>query len=394
MAALLLLLGLALGSALLVQYLPVPYTVALVVVGLLLGLAHLQLGITLSRDLVLHVFLPLLLFEAALHLDPRVLRGTLLAVVLLAVPGVLVSMLVIGWGLHTVTSVSLSTAVLFGALVSATDPVAVLAAFKRLRVPAPLAVLVEGESILNDGTALVLFSLLLPVAQGHAFQAGLAVVQFLGVVLGGVAVGALTGVLGAYVARFFSDHLAELTLSALVAYGSYLLAERLALSGVIACVGAGMVFTVRSETTLTPTSRALLSDVWEFAAFVANSLLFVLIGLTVAAHDYQAVWRELLWAVALTLLARLVIVYGIGLLLRWVGRPLLWRSRLVVFWSGLRGPLIVALAVSLPADVAQGQLLFRLTAGVVLFTLLVQGSTIELLLRRHQRTRAGQQAPA
>jgi len=270
---------------------------------------------------------------------------------------------------------------LFGALVSATDPVAVLATFKRVHVSEQLALLVEAESVVNDGTALVLFSLLLPAAQGHAFHVGIAVLQFFGVVGGGITVGVLVGGLGAYAARFFHDHLAELTLSVLLAYGSYLLAEGLQLSGVIACVSAGLVFVARSESSLTSTGRALLTDVWEFAAFFANSLLFVLIGLTVAVRDYPAIWRELLWAVTLLLLSRLVIVYGFGLVLRWTGRPFLWQRGTVVFWSGMRGALALALALSLPADVAHGALLLRLTAGVVLFTLLVQGSSIAPLLR-------------
>lgn len=384
MAGVLLLLGLAMAGALFVQYVRVPYTVALVVLGLALGVAGVQPGLHLDRDLILHVFLPLLLFEAALPVDLRLLRDSLGAIAVLAIPGVLVSAAVIGLLLWRLTGLSLAGAALFGAMVSATDPVAVLATFRRTQLPEKLAMVVEGESVLNDGTALVLFTLLLPAAQGGAFRPATLALQFAGVLAGGVLVGATMGWLGARCTALLEDHLAQLAASALVAYGSFLLAERLQVSGVIATVTAGLVFAADGADRLQPAARELLHDVWAFAAFLANSLLFLLIGLKVGPTDLRGVAGDLAWAVAATLAARLLVVYGSGLVLRWCGRTFLWRHGGLVFWSGLRGALAIALALSLPADVPQRDLLLRLTAGVVLFTLLAQGLTIGPLLRRLQ----------
>ena len=373
----LLLLGLAMASALLVQYVRVPYTVVLVVVGLVLGTAGVRLGLDLDRDLILHVFLPLLLFDAALHVDLELLRDSWVPIVLLAVPGVVLSTLAIALILNRAIGLAIGVAALFGALISATDPVAVLATFKRVHLPAKLAMVVEGESVLNDGTALVLFTLLLPVA-----------LQFVGVLAGGIAVGVATGLLGARAVQLLQDHLAELALSMLIAYGSYLLAERLAVSGVIATVTAGLVFATRGTRGLTEPARELLTDVWEFGAFLANSLLFLLIGLRVSLRDFGGLGVGLAWAIGATVLSRVLVVYGFGVLLHWCRRPVLLRHVHVVFWSGLRGALTIALALSLPPDLANRDLLLRLAAGVVLFTLLVQGATVEPLLRAVQQRQA------
>jgi CPA1 family monovalent cation:H+ antiporter len=386
MAGILFLLGIAMASALVVQRVRLPYTIVLVLVGLALGSAGVRPGFDLDRDLILHVFLPLLLFEAALRVDLGVLREAWLPIVVLAVPGVVLSTMIVGVGLHLLIGIGLGSAVLFGALISATDPVAVLAAFKRLKIPERLAMVVEGESVLNDGTALVLFTLLLPVANGASVNPVRLPLQFVGVLAGGLGVGAALGWLGGQVVRLLDDHLAEITLSALIAYGSFLAAERLQVSGVIATVSAGLVFASQGWGGLSRPARELLVDVWEFGAFVGNSLLFLLIGLKVHLRQFGGIWDDLLWAAAITLVARFVAVYGFALLLRWFGRPFLSRQALLVAWSGLRGALGIALALSLPGELVDGQLLLRLAAGVILFTLLAQGLTLEPLLRRLHRS--------
>lgn len=381
MAGLLVLLGMAMASALLVQYVRLPYTVVLVVFGLAAGTAGLRPGFAVDRDLILHVFLPLLLFEAALHVDLGVLRDTWVPIALLAIPGVVVSMLLVGAALRLGIGLALAPAMLLGALVSATDPVAVLATLRRLKMPHRLLMLVEGESVLNDATALVLFTLLLPVAQGGSFDALAVGGRFLFVLVGGIAIGAAAGWLGARAASLLEDHLAELTLSALIAYGSFLVAERLGVSGVIATVTCGLVFASLGWSGLTQPARNLLTDVWEFAGFLANSLLFLLIGVNVSLGDLWTARGEVALAVLATLLARAVVVYGFGLALGLAGRPFVRRNSHLVFWSGLRGALTLALALSLPDEVPAHALLLQLAAGVVLFTLLVQGVTIEPLLR-------------
>ena len=386
MAGILFLLGIAMASALVVQRVRLPYTIVLVFVGLVLGSAGVHPGFDLDRDLILHVFLPLLLFEAALRVELVVLREAWLPIVVLAVPGVVLSTMIVGVGLHLLIGIGLGSAVLFGALISATDPVAVLAAFKRLEIPEKLAMVVEGESVLNDGTALVLFTLLLPVANGASVNPVRLPLQFVGVLAGGLGVGAALGWLGGQVVRLLDDHLAEITLSALIAYGSFLAAERLQVSGVIATVSAGLVFASQGWSGLSRPGRELLVDVWEFGAFVGNSLLFLLIGLKVHLRQFGGIWDDLVWAAVITLFARFVAVYGFAWILRWFGRPFLSRQALLVAWSGLRGALGIALALSLPGELVDGQLLLRLAAGVILFTLLAQGLTLEPLLRRLHRS--------
>lgn len=382
MAGVLLLLGIAMAGALLAERLPIPYTVLLVVAGVAAGLAGLQPALHLDRDLILQVFLPLLLFQSALQVDTELVRDALPAIVLLAVPGVLLSTVIIAAALTATTNLPWRSAALLGALVSATDPVAVTAVFKRLHAPANLAIVIEGESVLNDATALALFALLLPLAQGgHAGIIQLAV-QFVVVLAGGIGIGAAVGWAGGQFTRLYQNHLPELALSAIVAYGSYLLAERVGASGVIAAVAAGLAFSRYSAPNLTQQASELLSDVWEFAAFLANSLLFLLIGVSVRLTALADAGTALLWTVAAALVARLVVVYLCGALLAARRSMLLLRNGFVVFWSGLRGGLAIALALSLPTDFAQRDLFLRITLGVVLFTLLVQGGTLRPLLHR------------
>jgi CPA1 family monovalent cation:H+ antiporter len=369
------------ATALLVRYVAVPYTVALVSVGLLLGLLGVHSSIHLDRDLIVNGFLPLLLFEATLPVDFRALRQALPGIVVLAVPGVILSTLLVGALLHRAIGVPLAAAALFGALISATDPVAVLALFRELRLPKALTMLVEGESVLNDGTALVLFSLLLPAAAGGTFNLGSVGIQFVFVVLGGLVIGAAAGAAGAVVVKLTQDHLVELGLSVLLAYGSFLIAQALGVSGVVACVTSGLVFTSRSERILSSTAQELLRDVWEFGAFLANSLLFLLIGLLVSVPDLAKSVTAIGWAILAAVLARVVVVYGLSVLLRLAGRRLPAAHQHLVFWSGLRGALAIALVLSLPQVFPSRDLFLHLTVGVVLFTLLVQGLTIRPLMR-------------
>ena len=240
--------------------------------------------------------------------------------------------------------------------------------------------LVEGESVLNDGTALVLFTLLLPAATGAAFTLPAVGGQFVYVVLGGLAIGGTCGVLGSAVIRLTNDHLVELGLTVLLAYGSFLVAEALGFSGVIACVTAGLVFTARSDQALSATAQELLRDVWEFAAFLANSLLFLLMGLLVSLPDLQKSALAIAWAIGATVLARVVVVYGLSVPLQFARHPLPLAHQHLVFWGGLRGALALALVLSLPGSFPLRELFLQLTLGVVLFTLLVQGLTIRPLI--------------
>lgn len=370
--------------AVIVQRIQLPYTVALVLSGLVLAILPTPFeNLNLTADLILFLILPPLVFEAAFHLDMRELRSNLALIIVLAVAGVLISTLAVG-GIVSLAGVPLGIALLFGALISATDPVAVIAVFKELGVPRRLSYIVEGESLLNDGVAIVMFSIVLGVVATGQFSAVRGVADFVLVTGGGMLVGGVVGVVANQVFQRIDDYLIETTLSTIVAYGSFVLAERLDVSGVIAVVTAGLlVGNYGSQRSMSPSTRIVIENFWEYIAFIANSFVFLLIGLTI---DLQLLVDNLAYiaiGIVAVLAGRALAVYGLGWLAnRASGRPSL-AYRHVFFWGGLRGAIALALALSLPAlpDDWRRSLL-AMTFGVVLFTLLFQGTTIKWLLNR------------
>ena len=374
--------------AMAVRRLRIPYTVALVLVGLLI--TSQQPGqLELTPELILALFVPPLVFEAAFHIELDQLRDNLIPLLVLAVPGVLLSMLIVGLVVALGAGVSLSSALVFGALMAATDPVAVVALFRAMGIPKPLTFLMEGESLFNDGTAIVVFGLALSAALSAAgaapsraqFNLIVALVDFARISLGGLGIGLGLGWLMSRVIAQLDDYLIETTLTTVLAYGTYLLAEWLHVSGVLAVVAAGVVNGNIGPRGMSPTTRIVLFNFWEYLAFVANSLVFLLIGLDVNVQLLTAHLMPIGVAVAGVLLSRAITVYGLTWLLnlRWRSIPLAYRH--VLCWGGLRGAIGLALALSLPAAIADRELLRVMAFGVVLFTLLAQGTTMQFLLR-------------
>jgi monovalent cation:H+ antiporter, CPA1 family len=368
--------------AIAVQRLRVPYTVALVVVGLLITFQS-PLQVELTPELILALFVPPLVFEAAFHLNYAELRRNLPAILTLAIPGVILTTLIVGGLLAWLTPLSLPMALVFGALISATDPIAVVALFRSLGLPKRLGILVEGESLLNDGTAIVVFNLVLAVALTGQFNPVEGVVDFLAVAAGGVAIGLALGWLFSRLIARIDDYLIETTLTTVLAFGSYLVAERLHFSGVLAVVMAGLINGNVSSQGMSPTTRIVLVSFWEYVAFLANSLVFLLIGLEVDAPALLAVWQPIVWAILAVLAGRAVVVYGLSWLgNHWLAERVPWRWQHVLNWGGLRGAISLALALSLPAALGPDRELLRLMAfGVVLFTLLAQATTMQPLIR-------------
>ncbi len=368
--------------AIAVRRLRIPYTVALVIVGLLITFQQ-PLEINLTPELILALFVPPLVFEAAFHLNLRELRRNLPSVLLLAVVGVILSTLIVGvllaWGIQ----LALSSALVFGALISATDPVAVVALFRSLGVPKRLSILIEGESLFNDGTAIVVFNLALVAALTGQFNPAVGVVNFFQVAIGGVAVGLVLGWLTSQVIERVDDYLIETTLTTVLAFGAYLVAERLHFSGVLAVVAAGLVNGNLSPQGMSPTTRIVLFNFWEYIAFLANSLVFLLIGLQVNIPALVTAWQPVLWAIGAVLLARLTVIYGLAWVAnRWM-EPIPFRWQHIMNWGGLRGAISLALALSLPVALGPDRELLRVMAfGVVLFTLLVQATTMGSLVGR------------
>jgi len=358
-----------------------PYTVALVIVGLLLALQS-PVKINLTPELILALFVPPLVFEAAFHINFQDLRRNLASILVFAIPGVILTMLIVGGLLTLATNLGLVSAMVFGALIAATDPVSVVAIFRTLGVPKRLSVLIEGESLFNDGTAIVLFSLALTVALTGHFNLLTSLGDFLRVSVGGVLIGLVLGwAISLLIARV-DDYLIETTLTTLLAFGSYLLAERLHFSGVLAVVAAGLINGNLGPRGMSPTTRIVLFNFWEYVAFLANSLIFLLLGLQVNIPALLASWSSILWAILAVLAARALVVYSLGWIVNKFADPIPKRWQHVLNWGGLRGAVALALVLSLPSNFADRDQ-FRLMAfGVVLFTLLVQSTTMRPLIHR------------
>jgi CPA1 family monovalent cation:H+ antiporter len=372
-----------------VQFVRLPYTVALVVTGLALAFLPDMPRVELTPSIILTVFLPVLLFYGAYNFNAADLRAVVTSVSLLAIPGVVATAGLVGLALYVTTSLSLPEALLFGTIVSATDPVAVLAIFGELGVPRRLAAIVTGESLFNDGTALVFFATMVTVVTSHTVDVGLTIEHFLIALLGSLALGVAVGVLGSAVLRHIDEALLETTLTLIMAYGGYLAADRLGISGPLETVAAGLVLGVRGLDVMSPTTRLQAGATWEFLDFLANSLLFLLmglalrpIGLLTASRLGIGVWLPMLLAIVAVTIARVAVVGVVQLIVRTIPRPWPRGWSAVITWSGLRGAVSLAAALSLPATLPQRPLLLTLTFGIVLFTLLAQGLTMEPLLER------------
>jgi len=356
----------------------IPYTVALVLVGAALSLRS-GLDVHLTPDLLLTLLLPPLVFEAAFHINVEAVRRNLSTLVLFAVVGVVLTMGIVGGVLALGTEIPPAAALVFGALIAATDPVAVVAVIRRLGVAKRLEVLLEGESLLNDGTAIVLFSLALANLTTGGTDLVQNLIDFVRISAGGLAVGLILGWIAARLIQRIDDYLVETTLTTVLAFGSYLVADQLHVSGVLAVVAAGLINGNLGPQGMSPTTRIVVLNFWEYVAFLANSAVFLLIGLEIDIPQLLANGREILWAIAGVLLSRMVVVYGLSFL----SGKIPWRWRHVLFWGGLRGAIALALALSLPEAMGGLRTTFTsLAFGVVLFSLVGQGLTMTPLVKR------------
>jgi len=383
------LLVIASAVAMLVRWIRVPYTVALVIAGIAVGFFDVLPDLHLTPEVVFHIFLPILLFEAAFHLQYSELKANAGPVLFLAVPGMLLAAVVTGAGLFLLSdaagvgTLTLPVALLFGAMISATDPVSVIALFRELGISRRLTSIIEGESLFNDGAAVVVFSILLEMIMGGdvSLQAGLW--KFIIVVAGGAAVGITLGLLFSRLTAVIDDHLIEITLTTILAFSAYLGAEHFHFSGVISVVMAGiLVGNYGTKVGMSATTRVSVGDFWEYAAFVVNSVIFLLVGLEVKAGHFAELAAGVAAAVAVVLFGRFAAVTLSAFVINRFSAPLEHRWPGVLLWGGLRGSLSMALALSLPPDFPGRHVILTLVFGVVAFSLIVQGLTMKPLLGR------------
>ncbi len=368
----------------------IPYTVALVLGGLFLGSFHLPIVQNLfahppdwlTPDVSLVIFLPALLFEGSLKIQLRHLRESLVPICLLATVGVLAATFISGFALHWTLGIPILIALVFGAIVAATDPISVLAIFKDMAVDKRLTIIVEGESLFNDGTAVVLYGILFGAVANSQFAIATGLRDFVVEVAGGAAVGTLLGYAISKLTQRIDDPEIEIMLTTILAYGAYLLAQSLHVSGVIATVAAGlMVGNFGVRTGMSSRTRISLWSFWEYASFLINSILFLLIGLQVRIGDLYRAWPAVLVTVTAVLAGRMLVVYGLVPVSNLFSPRISLRWQHVMVWGGMRGALSLALVLSLGHNFPYREQLLTMTFGVVAFTIVLQGITIKPLIR-------------
>ncbi|WFP75935.1 cation:proton antiporter [Mesorhizobium sp. WSM4906] len=364
-----------------------PYSVGLVAAGIALSFLPGVAKLPLSPDLVFTVFLPPLIFQAALEIEWRHFRVNLPVTVLLAFPGVVIAAAAVAAGMRLLLDWSWIGAGLFGVLIAATDPVSVLAAFREIRVQPRLGLLVESESLLNDGAAAVGFAIMLVVASGASATPLAIASSFAWMVAGGVAVGSTVAAVLLLVAGRTEDHLVEITLTTIAAYGSFLIAEKFGTSGVLATLTAGlMVGNVGWKGAISANARSHVLAFWEYAAFLANSVVFILIGGHEAHQPLAFFAASSAVAVVLVLLGRMLAIYPLCALLN--GSPLKvdLKHQHILVWGGLRGSLALGLALALPENIAERSAIIVTAFAVVAFSIFVQGLTMPWLIGRMRLT--------
>lgn len=379
----------AIAVAITVRNMAIPYTVALVVTGLVLGLLHVLEPPHLTKSLLFSLFLPGLLFEAAFHIDFKQFWMNHLAVFSLALPGVVLATALTAVILtpaisafHGLQGFTWKYALVFGALMSATDPIAVVAVFKSLGVPRRLAVLLNGESLLNDGTAIVFFTLSLALVTNRTVTAAGLSWEFIQIVGIGLLIGTAVGIGASQLTKQVDEPMIEITLTTIAAYGSFLVAEQLHYSGVIATVTAGMwCGNYGAAIGMSPSTRIAIETFWEYVAFALNSIIFLLIGFQVNFRTLLESWQVILVAYLVVTGARALVIFVVSSLLHSTREKIPWAWSAVLTWGGLRGALPMVLALSLAPAFPHRDMIVSMTFGVAIISILVHGLTMSPLLK-------------
>ncbi|MBZ0166044.1 MAG: Na+/H+ antiporter [Candidatus Omnitrophica bacterium] len=382
-----LLLMIACAVSIIVEWLKQPYTIALVVVGLVIAILRLTPHVIITHDVIFTIILPPLLFHGALHMDLEHLKENWRSIILLAFPGVVITTLLIGIIAHYLLDIPFVYAMLFGAIVSPTDPISVLSILGRVGAPKRLRTILEGESLFNDGTGVVVFMIILEMISQHAhFDLSHALTKFLLVTGGGTIIGIAVGIGAYHLLKRLDNHLLEVAITIVITFGTPLLAEAFHFSGIIAIVVAGLIVGNYGKIySMSNKTRETLDTFWEVIEFVINSILFLIIGIELQVIPLER-FIELCVPLAISILAvnaaRALVVYPVIWLRNKIGsRDIPWKWKHVLFWGGLKGSISIALVVGLPAQMPYREMFLVLAFGVVLFTLIVQGLTIKPLVQ-------------
>ena len=353
----------------------VPYPVVLAAAGVVIGLLPGgQLG-HVGSDVILLAFVPGLIFEAALTLDLPELRRRLAPIGLLATAGVALTVVLIGTLTHLTLGLSWASSMLLGAILAATDPIAVVTLMRQMKAPSGLSAILEGESLFNDGTGVAVFTAVLATIASGAPSIGDASLRFVEITAGGTVIGLAVGFLGLLLLRFAADAPLEILATLVIAYGSYLAADVLHASGIVAVVVAGIVV-ARYGSAIGRLHGPQLLGFWSLLAFVLNAMLFILVGAALPAWQLLPVLGFVVVAFVIMLVTRAIPVYGLLALSAIRPPPIPWAWRHLTFWAGLRGALSVALALSVANMPGIDSRVALVAYGVVLLSLLVQGGLV------------------
>ena len=364
-----------------------PYTIVLVLVGLIISYYHLLNAPHLSKDLLYYIFLPPLIFQTAIHLKFDDLKRDFPVILTLVIPGVILSTIItaivfMAIGKEFFVNISLAVGLLFGAAVAATDPVAVISIFEKLGVPRRLRFLVDSESLLNDGTSIVIFTLVLEIIEKKLSTYNIAIVDFFYIVGLGLLIGYVIGIFADEIIKRVFDPMIVITITTVSAYFSFILADKLGVSGVMSTVASGLVIGTKSfDKEVYPAIKLTTEVFWNYVAFLANSLIFLLIGISINIDLLIHYWQWIVIAYVAMMIARYLVVFVTwGIFASSSYRfPFGWS--VIMGWGGIRGALTMVLAMSLPDSFKYKEIIVTMVFGVVLLSILIQGITMPFLIK-------------
>lgn len=374
-----------------------PYTITLVIAGIVVAIFGLEAPFALDKDLIFHILLPPLLFEGALHMRLTYLRNNAKVILLLILPGLLLSLLAVSFFINLLfPTLPFMIVLLFVAIIIPTDPISILALFREMKVPSKVSIIVEGESVFNDGVAIVIFRVILwlIVASGASVvvssgDIGNGILEFLRLTTFGILLGASAGWITYLIIQKIDDRFTEVMITVILAFGIFAFAEFMGGSGVFAVVIAGLILgNYGTRFAMTPSTRMSLISFWSFLAFAVNSFLFILIGMSV---NWSNIWTNIsiiIVTILLLWMTRALMIFLTGKIVNHKKKELGKKWQIIMWWGGLRGAIPIAMALSIPLFLDDGitpfphrETILSVTFGVVLGTLLIQGLTLRPLLK-------------